>query len=125
MNWRRIVWFIMLCALAWLTAESASGPPWIRLLIIPGGTALFIAGFMNYFDPAWGRRYPRLLKRMTYAGTALTLGITVLFLLFGEPALETVLGRGSRSGLFLLYLVLFAGTVLLVKRLVANKWNRL
>jgi hypothetical protein len=34
--------------------------------------------------------------QLTYAGVALTLGITVLFLLFGEPALETVLGRGSR-----------------------------
>ena len=87
--------------------------------------ALFLAVVMYSFDLDWGRKYPRLFERMKFGGVLVTLAIAVLLLLFNESSLESVLGHGGRPVLFILYFLLFAGTVLFIKRPVAGKWNGL
>lgn len=125
MGWRRIAAVMVILSLGWLNAETSSSPPWVKVLTQLGGMAVFVVAFLYSYDPDWSRKYPRLHKRMTLSGGVLTLVVTLLFLLFGESSLESVLGRSTRPVLFLLYLLLFAGTVLFVRRLVAGKWNRM
>ena len=125
MGWRRVAAVTVILSLGWLTAETSSSPPWVIVLTDLGSMAAFAAAIMYSYDPDWSRKYPRLHKRMMLGGAGLTLIFALLFLLFGESSIESVLGRSSRPVLFLLYLLLFAGTVLFVRRLVAGKWNRL
>ena len=124
MGWRRIAALTVILALGLLTAEMSSSRPWIRMLTDLGGMAVFVAAFLYSYDPDWDRKYPRLHERMMLGGAVLTLGIALLFLLLGESSIESVLGRSSRPVLFLLYLLLFTGTVLVVRRLVAGKSSR-
>lgn len=124
MDWRWVAFIIILCADGWLSADILSSPSWVQLLYYPVSLAFFAAGIMYVLDPHWGRKYPRLHKRMTLGGALLTLVVVVLFLLFGEPFLEGVIGQGYRPILFLVYLFLFVGATLFVQRVIAGKWRR-
>jgi hypothetical protein len=123
MGWRRIAVFTLLVGLGWLDAEISSTPSWVQMLYFPADMALFVVGILYVFDPDWGRKYPRRHKRMMIGGAVLTLFAVLLFLLFGELLMGTVIGRGNRSIVFLLFLSLFVGTVLFVKQVIAGKWN--